>query len=252
MPMNNLPDIQYENLIDRFPDAFCKLPNSNNDKLLKLMFIQLSLLRMDIRSVFDCIDIYKATGKTLDYYGDIYNVQRGRLNDTQFRYLILSSITKTTIGGDYESIIKAICMIFNCEAEQVKLSDLSTDPATIKIDKLPFSVIMNAGFSTKQATHLIENLLPITVGIEAGNFEGTLEFGENYEDYDELKGFSDSHENPTVGGYFGLFYGEESLFGTFEFDEPNVYDNGAGFAGEEQTIGGALGVYYGLGDYIPI
>ena len=247
-----LPEIKSENLINRFPDAYCKLPNSNNEKLLKLLSVPLTQIRKTIRAVYDSNDIFKATGKTLDYYGDIYNVQRGRLNDTQYRYMILSAIARNNVGGDYESILEAISVIFHCDKNEVKLSDHEDNPATIRLDKMPFSVIMEAGFSTTQAVALIENLLPITVGIEAGNFEGTFEFGEEYTDYDENKGFSDSNENPTVGGYFGLFYGEESLFGSFEFDEPNVYDDSAGFGDEEQTTGGELGQYYGLGDYIPI
>lgn len=253
MPINELPEIKYENLVERLPDAFCKLPNSNNDKLLRLLNIPLMVLKQDVHSVFDCVDIYKATGKTLDYYGDIYNVQRGRLNDTQFRYLILSSIAKTTIGGDYESILQAISTIFKCEKTDVMLSDHPEKPATIKLDKMPLAVIQNAGFSTVQTLKIIKQLLPITVGIEADNFEGMFEFGELYTDYDEHKGFSDSHEHPTMGGYLGMLLGEESLFGSFEFGENyNDYDTSAGFADDEQTIGGEFGSYYGLGDYIPI
>lgn len=247
-----LPEINRENLIELFPDAYCKTLNSNNDKLLKLVSIPITQVRETIRKVYEYNDIFKANGATLDLYGDIYNVQRGHLNDTQYRYLILSAIAKNNVGGDYESILQAISIIFSCDKNEIKLSDNPDIPATITLDKLPFSVIVEAGFSTTQAVALIENLLPITVGIEAGNFEGTLEFGENYEDYDPYKSFSDSHENPTIGGYFGLFYGEESLFGTFEFDEADVYDESTGFADEEQTFGGEMGQYYGLGDYIPI
>lgn len=252
MMINELPIIQDENLIDRFPDAFCKLPDSNNEKLLKLVSTRHTEIRKAIRAIYDSNDIFKAKGKTLDYYGDIYNVQRGRLNDTQYRYMILSAIARNNVGGDYESILEAVAVMFNCDKNEVKFKDHETNPATIVLDKMPLSVIMEAGFSTVQAVELIETLLPITVGIEASNFEGTLEFGESPDDYDELKGFSDSHENPTVGGYFGLVYGEESLFGSFEFDEPDVFDNLSGFSDEEQSVGGELGQYYGLGDYIPI
>ena len=248
-----LPEIKDENLVERLPDSFCKLPDGNNYKLLKLVSIPIKQIRKDIRDIYDSGDIFKATGKTLDYYGDIYNIQRGRMNDTQFRYVILSSIAKNMVCGDHESILQAISVIFNCDKSEVKFSDNPNKAATITLDKMPFSVIMEAGFSTTQAVALIENLLPVTVGIEAGNFEGTFEFGENYTDYDKNKGFSDSDESPTMGGYFGLFYGEESLFGTFEFSaSDDEADNGAGFADDEQTIGGELGVYYGLGDYIPI
>ena len=253
MSINNLPDINDENLVERFPDAFCKLPDSNNEKLLKLVSIPLNQIRKDIRDVFDTTDIYKATGKTLDYYGDIYSVQRGRLNDTQYRYLILCAIARTMIGGDYESILQAIATIFRCNKTDVMISDHEEKPATVKLDKMPFLVIQEAGFSTTQTVNIIEQLLPITVAIEADNFEGMFEFGELYTDYDEHKGFSDSHENPTMGGYLGMLLGEESLFGTFEFGELYTdYDESAGFADDEQTIGGELGSYYGLGDYIAI
>lgn len=243
----------YDNLIEYFPDAFCKTPNSNNDKLLKLISTPLKKVSNVIQSVYDSGDIFKAKGKTLDYYGDMYSVERGNLNDTQYRYMILSAITRNMVGGDYESILEAITIIFNCDKTDVRLSDHVTSPATIKIEKMPFSVIMEAGFSSTQATKLIENLLPITVSLESGEFEGTFEFGENYKDYDENKGFSDSHEEPTMGGYFGLFYGEESLFGTFEFSETdNEYDEFEGFADEEGAIGGELGEYYGIDDVIEL
>ena len=239
-------------LVELFPDAYTKTIDSNNDKLLRLALVPLKEIKKTLEAIDESSDIFKATGETLDYYGDIYGIQRGRLNDTQYRYTILSAIAKMNVGGDYESIIEAISIVFNCDKSEINLRDHPDNPATVKLEKMPFSVIMEAGFSTTQAVALIENLLPVTVTIEADNFEGTFEFGENYKDYDEEKGFSDSNDDPTIGGYFGLFYGEESSFGTFEFDEPGTYNSSTGFSDETGENGGELGLYYGLGDYIPI
>lgn len=202
-----LPELTDENLIGYFPDAFCKETDSNNEKLLKLVSTPLLELRKTIRQVYDANDIFKATGKTLDYYGDIYSVQRNELTDDQYRYVILSVIARNNAGVDHESIIQAITVVFNCNSDEIQISDHSDTPATVKVEKMPFSIILNAGFTPDEAKEIIENLMPTTVSIDIVNFEGSFEFGENYDDYDEDKGFSDSHENPTVGGFFGAYYG---------------------------------------------
>ena len=90
--MSNDSD-KYINLL---PDSFLKTRDSNNYKILSLNADLLSELKSDINAVNESLDIFLATGKTLDLYGKIYGQLRGQLNDTKYRYMILFRIATNT------------------------------------------------------------------------------------------------------------------------------------------------------------
>ena len=77
----------------------------------------------------------------------------------------------------------------------------------VKLTKFPVYVLINAGFSSRQAVATIESLLPICVTLSADNFEGTFEFSDAADEYDELTGFGDVDQ--TIGGYLGLYLGDD-------------------------------------------
>ena len=74
----------------------------------------------------------------------------------------------------------------------------------VKLTKFPVFVLVNAGFSSRQAVAMIETLLPICVTLSADNFEGTFEFSDSVNEYDESAGFGDIEQ--TVGGYLGCIW----------------------------------------------
>lgn len=193
--------------INLLPDAFLKTQDSNNYKILSLNVDLLEDFKRDINSVNESLDIFKATGRTLDLYGKIYSQLRGQLNDTKYRYMILFRIATNTVNANYNSISKLAVQMFDCEPSDFILGE-TNNPATVKIIKLPYKVLLQTGFTSKQAVDMVELLLPVCIQIEAENFEGTFAFSNSDEiEFDEDAGFSDL--NQITGGYLGLIYGED-------------------------------------------
>lgn len=235
--------------IDRLPDCYRKDPDSNNYKILKLGQEETEELHSDIQDVWNSLDLNLAEGKTLDLYGDMLGQRRGLLNDEQYRYMLLTRIGRNIVQGDYKSIMRALVLMFGGKQGDISLDDLEMGeeerPCVVKLTKFPIAVLVNAGFTSRQAVQMIELLLPICVTLSADNFEGTFEFAETDQSYEPLAGFADL--NQTIGGFFGLLLGED-YEGSFEFARmEKEYDASAGFADLEQTIGGYLGTLTGIG-----
>lgn len=197
--------------VNRLPDCYRKDPDSNNYKLLELGREETEKLRSDIQAVLDALDINRAAGATLDLYGTMLGQRRGLLNDEQYRYMLLSKIGRNTVQGDYNSIMRNLVLMFGGQMGDIALDDLEVveeeRPCVVKLTKFPISVLVNAGFSSRQAVQIIELLLPICVTLAADNFEGTFEFAELDQEYDETAGFADLKQ--TIGGFFGLLLGED-------------------------------------------
>lgn len=201
--MSNDSD-KYINLL---PDSFLKTRDSNNYKILSLNADLLSELKSDINAVNESLDIFLATGKTLDLYGKIYGQLRGQLNDTKYRYMILFRIATNTVNADYDSIAKLAVQMFDCDPSDFILEE-TNNPATVKVVKLPYTVLIETGFTSKQAVDMVELLLPVCIKIEAEVFEGTFAFSNSNEiEYDENAGLSNL--NQSIGGFLGLVYGED-------------------------------------------
>ncbi len=197
--------------VERLPDCYRKDQESNNVKMLELGRLAAEQLRADIRAVLESLDLGHATGKTLDLYGDMLGQRRGLLNDEQYRYMLLSKIGRNTVQGDYNSIMATLVLMFGSQMGDITLDDLEVEeeerPCVVKLTKFPVQILLNAGFSSRQAVAMIESLLPICVTLAADNFEGTFEFAESASVYDELAGFGDVEQ--TIGGYLGLYLGDD-------------------------------------------
>lgn len=197
--------------IERLPDCYRKDSQSNNYKLLGLNHLSVRELRQDIQAVMDALDLNIASGRTLDLYGDMLQQRRGLLNDEQYRYMLLSKIGRNTVQGDYKSIMDTLVLMFGSQMGDITLDDLELEeeerPCVVKLTKFPVFVLVNAGFSSRQAVAMIESLLPICVTLSADNFEGTFEFADDVDVYDERAGFGDVEQ--TIGGYLGLYLGDD-------------------------------------------
>lgn len=185
----------------KLPDAFNKEKDSNNNKILSLDSILQTEVHNDIVDAFESLDIYKAFGKTLDYYGEIVGQKRGALTDDQYRILILVKIARNAASTDFNSIIGILSMILECEKGDISLVN-ADKPATVKIQRIPLKVLIAVGFTAMQAAEMLNTLLPVTVTLEGAVFEGTFEFGSVDYEYDENKGFGNIEQ--TIGGYMGL------------------------------------------------
>lgn len=196
------------NNASKLPDSYAKHKGSNNYKLLDINEQAITALKGDISDVLSVLDIQQATGKTLDLYGDMVGLKRGELNDLQYRYMIMAYAGLNIAQSDYNSVIDTLVLIFNCEPTDIILGE-SEEPCRVLLEKFPFSILTNAGFSDTQSVAMIEMILPIGVTIDGSNFEGTFEFAETYGEYDENKGFADLEQ--TIGGYFGLLVGTNTV-----------------------------------------
>ena len=211
------------------PDSYAKSKTSNNYKILeteKRSVDSLSEASGLVEKMLNIdLDLSKATEAekalfkhTLNLYGEMFNQPRGLATDDQYRYMIKSKVVQSLSGGDFNSVIKAIRETFSCDPEDVSIVETNA-PCTIRVDRLPLSVITNAGFSTGQTMQIIKRLIPAGVEIESFSFEGTFEFSENEADMSvdgATKGFTDTEANmkneSASGGYLGLLSGgDETL-----------------------------------------
>ena len=194
------------NNVEKLPDSYAKGTDSNNYKLLDLNQQAIGNIKQDARDIFNALDLLAATGGTLDLYGEMIGQQRGSLNDVQYRILIFTRMGINATQGNYSTVISNAKQIFQCKANDIILRE-SVKPCTVEIEKFPLEVLINAGFTSKQAIEMIEQLLPVGITINDGNFDGTFEFADTADVYDELAGFGNIDQ--TIGGYFGLLFGED-------------------------------------------
>ena len=195
--------------VERLPDAYAKTAGGNNQKLLSLWEGALCEARSDLAAVDEAAALEKAAGQTLDEFGKMAGVRRGALDDTQYRYLIGSRMVRNFVRGDYESVVSALAAVFAVEKSEVALGDDDAQSGVACVRHLPFAVLQHAGFTTAQATGIIEQLLPVGVRLSGGQFEGTFQFAQGDEmQQDEEAGFG--NEEQTVGGYFGQVAGDEN------------------------------------------
>lgn len=192
--------------VKKLPDSYAKGTDSNNCKLLNLNEQAIADVKADAQAVYEALDLQNATGRTLELYGEMIGQKRGVLNDLQYRYMILTRMGINTAQGNYETVINNAKQIFECEASDLILRD-GEKPCTVKVEKFPLEVLITAGFSSTQAVTMLESLLPIGVNVDGANFDGTFEFSDTADEYDEKAGFADLEQ--TIGGYLGLSLGDD-------------------------------------------
>lgn len=197
------------NLVNKLPDTFRKDKDSNNYKLLRINEVALIKVQEDIKDITDLLDIDNAYGKTLDYYGDLYNQKRGNLNDDKYRPILKAKINNLLVDGTYSSIIHAICMIFNCNPEDIQITDKADQKFVVHIGGLPLDAIIRSGFSSEQAKQIIKMLLPICISISSDTvFEGTFELATNEGEKDNNKGLAS--DDLSVGGTLSLIVADNN------------------------------------------
>ena len=216
------------NNVKKLPDCYEKTDNSNNDKLLKLNELICSDVKQDCIDVFNSLDLDNATGKTLEKLAETVNLKRGNYNDEQLRFAIKIQISKMHSKGDYNSSVELLCLSLGID--KIKIED-GVNSCEVEIAQIPYDVFEELGISSDKIVKMLKELMPIGVGVESANFDGTFEFegdtidcGTSIRIIDEVlncgtstrditdkltvdapsiaeTGFSD--DNSSVGGYFG-------------------------------------------------
>lgn len=191
-----------ENYVKNLPDIYEKSATSNNAKILQIEKEAITGLNTDIEAIFNSLDIDNATGKTLDLYGEIYEQPRGLATDAQYRLMIKSQIMRNISGGDYKSVVRAMCTTFNCSPSEILFKEIEGKPCTVELAVLPVNVINKAGLTISQTIAIVERLLPAGIRLEQYSFKGTFMVAD--EDYIETttNGLA-SDDGKIQGGYLG-------------------------------------------------
>lgn len=191
---NNTPEYN-------LPDVFAKSPNSSNYKLLHINSDIEKNIAEILETMPDLLDIDKACGKNLDRYGDMFSVNRAGNIDDKYRIRIKAQIGHNYTDGSRESIASIIAWLLQCKTSDICLTG-GTETGDAIVKSIPLKMLIDAGFERGEIIELINSLLAVGVKIKIASFPGTLEFADDIDEYDELKGFA--NENMTIGGYFGI------------------------------------------------
>jgi hypothetical protein len=193
--------MRIDEYINALPDAYRKDKGSNNYKLLYLEDALVNGLWDDIESVDAVMDIFKATGGTLDLYGEMYNQARGGLTDEQYRVIILQRIARNYAGGDYNSTVQALANALGVSTSEIRLVE-EDNPRMISVANLPYTALQAAGITSKQAYQMIAAMMPVGIPLAPLSLDGSFEFALFDNEFDTEKGFANIEQ--TIGGYFGL------------------------------------------------
>lgn len=163
--------------VNALPDSYKKHSQSNNYKLLLLEQEFVAKLMNDIDEVQNTLDLFSASGKTLDLYGQMYGVPRGTAIDEQYRFLISQKVAQNMVTGDYNSIINAIAVAFDVPITSFQFRETGT-PCEVEVLNLPYGILLNAGMTVEQMEDIINGLFPIGISLAPLNLSGTFEFGK--------------------------------------------------------------------------
>lgn len=184
--------------IHRLPDAYAKDIDSNNYKLLQLADYLYVDQRTDLAEILESREIHNAYGKTLDKYGEMVGQSREGATDEQYRIKILNQIGRQRSTGSCNDVIRLVAQTLSVDVSSFSLVEKSN--ATITIDGLTTEILEKSGLDLNNVKNIINDILPIGVGIGGIGFTGTFEFGA-VDEFDENKGFGDITQ--TVGGTLG-------------------------------------------------
>lgn len=188
------------NHVKNLPDTYRKDKDSNNYKILEIERDAVSCLNDGLLQVFDVLDLDKATGKSLDLYGEDVGQARGESNDEQYRVLIRAKAVRNLVDGSYESVCRALCITFGCDRSDIVFRE-RLQACSLQAE---FSImsLVKADFTLQQMIETIESLLPICVTLDIFVLNGSFTFGKDEYEMSDIEGFTDV-EGGTIGGMLG-------------------------------------------------
>lgn len=201
-------DFKKDNYAKNLPDSFRKDIESNNYKILENERLAVENHLTDIYGIYEILNLDNAYGKTLDRYGERVGQPRGLATDEQYILMIKAKILRALGNGTYSSVLNSLCMTFGCEPENVYIEE-TEEPCYVKMITLPLDILNSSGMAVTQVTQLIKTLLPICIRLDGLSLEGTFEFADSENVYDEAKGFCNV-EGGSIGGYLGYMSSDEN------------------------------------------
>ena len=194
--------VNYDNLIENLPDAFAKDAGSNNYKLLQIKTYTTHKIQSDLRLMSDMLNINNAFGATLDNWYG-ERVKLKRGTNTDSQYRIKLQAKKMQNINTASLSQIAEALAAILDCKPEDIHIVeSKRPYFVEIKDIPLSVIENANFTLEEIIAIVNSLLPINITVITYNFVGTFEFSDVLSEYDENAGFA--NDEHTIGGYVGL------------------------------------------------
>ncbi|QTL96571.1 hypothetical protein GM661_00590 [Iocasia frigidifontis] len=210
-----------EEYLNRLPDVFLKITDSNLGKFLQIFVDEISQIEKAKDNVEEISSLENAYGKSLDLHGANVGQLRGRAHDELYKLLIRSKIQSNLSGGDVNSIIDYIVTLLQINRDDIEIiepdwSAISYEPASFEV-RVTAGVLSNLLVAIDQFTSVLNRLAaagvrPYLSGKGTFALADEPQFDEqgNYipvideDDSDGLGGFSD--ENQEIGGTLGAVY----------------------------------------------
>ena len=202
----------------KLPDAYVKNTDSNLYKLLQLANLIDNDTKSDYKAIDKSRDLSNASGKTLDYYANMFNVSRNGNPDEKLRIQIANQIGRNVVGSDCNSVIFAIAQMLGVETSEIKLRESGL---TVTISGLTIEMLENSGFSAAEIDAMIKALITVGVSLDRALYAGTLLLNSGKTTY--INGLKDTTlytKYPYL--LHAWYYGQRSLL---------VYEKDVGLSG---------------------
>lgn len=192
--------------IERLTSNYGTKSTNNVHKLMQLTAEHIQENEDTLKKIAAWNDIDQAKGKVLDRIGSDLQQDRGLLPDETFRILIKSKMKRSLSSGSIDTLIDFLSFVLQIPAKSVEIRELWPEGknASLYIN-VPADAVTPTGLSLRQFGELIN--LVVAAGVRAEVlFEGTFSFSSDYEnsEFDNAAGFADDEQ--TIGGTMGYVY----------------------------------------------
>lgn len=195
-------------MVSMLTDAYVKDVKSNNYKLFEVFASEFEKLYQTQLKVRKFRSVDEANGATLDLIGANYKVARGRMNDELYRPMIKAAIARTWCDGTFNSVLELLALTLNTDVAKVSLTEdyeSGGGSGMITIASTPKDALNKVGMTAQEYAQIVQNILPVGVGVNLIAFEGTFSYAtNNYEggeyavELNPDEGFADDEQ--TTGG----------------------------------------------------
>ena len=146
------------NILDKLPGAYSKDPHSNIGRLFQLFAAALS----GVEEALQTVALWR--GATLDRIGANFGIARDGVSDGLYRLLIKTKVTALLAGGDVDTIITTISVLFNVDPSQVDLEEAFPAKIRITVDEteMPHEHMTLSG----NATSVVKRIAAAGIGCE--------------------------------------------------------------------------------------
>jgi hypothetical protein len=201
----------FTDMLKRLTDRYKKDPESNTAKIIKILADELEEIQSTFERIEEWKDVEVAEGAALDDLGTNVGQPRGVATDEIYRILLRSKVARNFSDGTIDTIIRVVSLAINADPKEIQIKELYNDPnnpepAAIGLIQIPLRKLNEVGMSPKQFVQIVQKT--VAAGVRVANVElsGTFAFASypTTIEYNDIAGFAD--ENGTVGGYLGAMF----------------------------------------------